>query len=92
MLQGHFFSHHGDFGGRRTGSTVIGRLREIGYVRPGYIWIVGENLHWTTAGCSTPADVVRAWMDRWMDSAVHRIYLLKPNFEELGVAAVRGVP
>jgi hypothetical protein len=74
--------------GRRTGFTVIGRLREIGYIRPGYIWIVGENLHWTTAGCSTPADVVQAWMD----SAVHRIYLLKPNFEELGVAAVRGAP
>jgi hypothetical protein len=27
-----------------------------------------------------------------MDSAVHWMYLLKPNFEELGVAAVRGVP
>jgi hypothetical protein len=27
-----------------------------------------------------------------MDSAVHRIYLLKLSFEELGVAAVPGVP
>src|SRR5689334_22827352 len=27
LLEGHFFSHHGDFGGRATGSTVIGRLR-----------------------------------------------------------------
>jgi uncharacterized protein YkwD len=28
----------------------------------------------------------------WLHSAVHRIYLLKPKFEELDVAAVRGVP
>jgi uncharacterized protein YkwD len=88
MLQGHFFSHHGDSGGRSTGSTVIGRLREIGYLRPGYVWIVGENLHWTTADRSSPADVVQAWMD----SAVHRKYLLKRKFEELGVAARRGTP
>jgi uncharacterized protein YkwD len=88
LLRGRFFSHHGNFGGRRTGSTVIGRLREMGYIRRGYLWSVGENLHWTTAELSTPADVVRAWMD----SAIHRKYLLNPNFEELGVAAERGIP
>jgi len=60
MLQGHFSSHHGESGGRRTGSTVIGRLREIGYIRRGDVWIVGENLHWTTAERSAPADVVEA--------------------------------
>jgi hypothetical protein len=27
-----------------------------------------------------------------MASVIHRKYLLNPNFEELGVAAVRGVP
>jgi hypothetical protein len=27
-----------------------------------------------------------------MDSPIHRIYLLKPRFEELGVAGVRGTP
>jgi uncharacterized protein YkwD len=88
MRVGHFFSHHGDFGGRPTGSTVIGRLREVGYIRPGYAWIVGETLHWATAERSTASDVVGAWMD----SAIHRMYLLKPKFEQIGVAAVRGVP
>jgi uncharacterized protein YkwD len=67
---------------------VIGRLREMGYIRPHYVWNVGENLHWTTAAASTPADVVAAWMA----SAIHRKYLLKPRFEELGVAAGRGIP
>jgi uncharacterized protein YkwD len=88
LLQGHFFSHHGDFGGRSTGSTVIGRLREMGYIRRGYVWNVGENLRWATPDRSTPADVVEAWMT----SAIHRKFLLNPKFQELGVAAQRGTP
>jgi hypothetical protein len=51
-------------------------------------WIVGENLHWTTAEESTPADVVQAWME----SPLHRKYLLKAKFRDLGVAAIRGIP
>jgi uncharacterized protein YkwD len=88
LRKGHFFSHHGDFEGRRTGSTVIGRLRDVGYIRRGDAWVVGENLHWTTGERSTPAAVVEAWMG----SAIHRKYLLNPKFEELGVGVVRGVP
>jgi uncharacterized protein YkwD len=60
-------------------------VRSVTY-GPGYVWIVGANLHWKTADRSTPADVVQAWMD----SAGHRMYLLKPKFEELGVAAEFG--
>jgi uncharacterized protein YkwD len=88
MEVGRFFSHYGDFAGHSTGSTPIQRLRQVGYIRPQYVWIVGENLHWTTADHSTPADVVAAWMA----SPIHRMYLLKPRFEELGVAAIRGIP
>jgi uncharacterized protein YkwD len=88
MEVGRFFSHYGDFAGHSTGSTPIERLREIGYIRPRYVWIVGENLHWTMAEQSTPADVVAAWMA----SPIHRMYLLKRRFEELGVAATRGIP
>jgi uncharacterized protein YkwD len=88
MLAGHFFSHHGDFDGRRTGSTVIGRLREMGYIRRGDIWVVGENLYWWTADRSTAGATVEAWME----SAIHRKYLLKRKFEELGAGAQRGIP
>jgi uncharacterized protein YkwD len=49
---------------------------------------VGENLHWTTAEHSAPAEVVQAWMN----SADHRKYLLKRRFRDLGVATIRGVP
>jgi uncharacterized protein YkwD len=88
MEAGGFFSHYGDFAGHPSGASPISRLRQIGYIRAHTVWIVGENLHWTTAGQSTPADAVEAWMH----SPEHRKYLLKPRFRDLGVAAVRGIP
>jgi uncharacterized protein YkwD len=88
MLVGQFFSHYGDLAGNGTGSNPIARMRITGYIRPHYAWIVGEDLRWATAETSTPRDVVEAWMV----SAIHRMYLLKPRFEDLGVAAIRGTP
>jgi uncharacterized protein YkwD len=88
MEVGRFFSHYGDFAGHSTGSNPIQRLRQMGYIRPHYVWIVGEDLHWTTAEESAPADTVQAWMD----SAIHRQYLLSRKFEQLGVGTMRGVP
>ncbi|HSD23571.1 MAG TPA: CAP domain-containing protein [Solirubrobacterales bacterium] len=88
MELGGFFSHYGDFFGHPAGATPISRLRQIGYIRRHNVWIVGENLHWTTADRSTPADVLEAWMN----SPEHRKCLLKPRFRDLGIAAVRGIP
>jgi len=88
MEVGRFFSHYGDFAGHPIGATPISRLRQIGYIRPHNVWVIGENLHWTTVEHSTPAQVVQAWMN----SPEHRKYLLKRRFRDLGVAAVRGIP
>jgi uncharacterized protein YkwD len=88
MEAGRFFSHYGDFLGHPFGASPVSRLRQVGYIRPHYVWVVGENLHWTTSAGSTPAATVAAWMN----SPEHRKYLLKPRFRDLGVAAVRGVP
>jgi uncharacterized protein YkwD len=88
LLRGRFFSHHGDFAGHPHSSTPIGRLREIGYIRPGYVWVVGEDLRWSTPETSTPADII----EMWMNSSIHRMWLLKPKLEELGVAGARGTP
>ena len=88
MEAGGFFSHYGDFFGHPVGATPISRLRQIGYIRSDTVWIVGENLHWTTAEHSTPAETVQAWMD----SPEHRKYLLKHRFRDLGVAAIPGTP
>jgi|tagenome__1003787_1003787.scaffolds.fasta_scaffold20760161_1 uncharacterized protein YkwD len=88
LLRGRFFSHHGDFDGHPHSSTPVGRLREIGYVRPGDVWVVGEDLRWSTPDTSTPTDII----EMWLNSPIHRIYLLKPKFDELGVAGARGTP
>jgi uncharacterized protein YkwD len=88
MEVGHFFSHFGDFAGHPIGATPMSRLRQIGYIRAHHVWIVGENLHWTTVEQSTPGEVVQAWMN----SPQHRKYLLKGKFTDLGVATIRGIP
>ena len=88
MEAGGFFSHYGGFSDHPAGATPISRLRQIGYIRSHTVWIVGENLHWTTAEHSTPAETVEAWMD----SPEHRKYLLKGRFRVLGVAAIPGTP
>jgi uncharacterized protein YkwD len=88
LLLGRFFSHNGDFAGHPNTSTVIGRLRQIGYVRPGYRWVVGEDLRWSAPATSSPGAILQAWMT----SPIHRMYLLKPRFTELGVASSRGIP
>jgi uncharacterized protein YkwD len=88
MMVGRFFSHYGDFQGHADSSDPISRLREVGYIRPGYAWIVGEDLRWSYEWTSTPAQVVQAWMD----SPIHRLYLLKWHFNEVGVGAVPGYP
>jgi uncharacterized protein YkwD len=88
LMRGRFFSHYGDFAGHPNASTPIGRLRQIGYVRSGYVWVVGEDLRWSTPEASTPADI----LEFWMGSPIHRMYLLKPKFDELGVAGTQGTP
>ena len=60
LLEGRFFSHHGDFAGHPHSSTPVGRLRQIGYVRQGYVWIVGEDLRWSTPETSSPADIIES--------------------------------
>jgi uncharacterized protein YkwD len=88
LLEGRFFSHHGDFSGHPHSSTPVGRAREIGYIRPGYVWVVGEDLRWSTPETSSPADIIAMWMG----SPIHRMWLLKPKLDEVGVAGNRGTP
>jgi uncharacterized protein YkwD len=83
MVGAGFFSHHG-----ADGSTIIRRLRAVGYVRPGWLWMVGENLIWATGDLSTPESMVTAWME----SPEHRANLLYPGFREMGMGAVHGTP
>src|SRR6266545_3462790 len=62
LMEGRFFSHYGDFAGHPNASTPIGRLRQVGYVRSGYVWVVGEDLRWSTPETGTSADILEMWM------------------------------
>jgi hypothetical protein len=70
---------------RRADSSHTTGTSPVGYIRAHNVWIIGENLHWSTVEQSTPADTVRAWMV----SPEHRKYLLKPRFRDLGVRVPR---
>jgi uncharacterized protein YkwD len=87
MFSGEFYGHHGCLAGTNNCSTVIGRLRFLGYIRPGWAWIVGETLRGAGPDTSTPNAVVQAWLD----SPPHRARLLKPRFRDVGIAAVPGI-
>ena len=87
MFSGSFYGHHGCLAGKNNCSTVIGRLRFLGYIRPGWSWIVGETLRGADPSTSTPDAVVQAWLD----SPPHRARLLKPRFRDAGVSALPGI-
>jgi uncharacterized protein YkwD len=71
-----------------AGLTFIDRIESTGYMQGVRSWTVGENLVWGSGPRSTPQALVTAWMN----SPPHRENLLRPAFQEIGVAAVTGTP
>jgi uncharacterized protein YkwD len=58
-------------------------------VRTGYPPIyIGENLAWGEEQESTPAMIVRAWMN----SPGHKANLLRPNYREIGIGLAYAAP
>jgi len=66
---------NGHFG--PEGSTPLDRISEAGYLPMAF----GENIAW---GTFTPQETVQAWMD----SPGHRMVLLDPTYDELGLGGV----
>jgi uncharacterized protein YkwD len=83
MVSGGFFSHSSP-----NGNSFVDRIESAGYMRGARLWLVGENLVWGTGELSTPANLVKAWME----SPAHRANLLRGRFKELGVGVQRGTP
>lgn len=83
MVDRGFFSHTSP-----GGADFIDRITASGYLRGARSWLVGENLAWGTMDLSTPASLVRAWME----SPPHRANLLRERFREIGIAAASGTP
>jgi uncharacterized protein YkwD len=71
-----------------SGISFIDRIADTGYLRGAREWLVGENLAWGSGILSTPASLMRTWRE----SPPHYANLMKPEFEEIGIAAVRGTP
>ena len=83
MVDRKFFAHD-----TPDGVDVVARLRAIGYVPSAGDWVVGENLAWGSGALATPRAIVQAWMD----SPAHRENLLSPDYREVGLGIVSGVP
>jgi uncharacterized protein YkwD len=71
-----------------AGLTFEDRIQNTGYMQGTRTWTVGENLVWGTGPLSTPDSLVTSWMN----SPPHRENLLRPSFNEIGIAAVVGTP
>lgn len=69
------------------GRTVGTRLRALGYAR-GVSASSGENIAYGFGVKSTPASIVRIWMD----SPPHRADILRPTFTEIGIGIAMGAP
>jgi uncharacterized protein YkwD len=87
MLSGRFYDHDGNLVGGDAASTPVKRLRFLGYIRPGWSWIVGEVMRGAHPDTSTPDLVVEAWLE----SPLHRVEILKPRFRDVGISAVHGI-
>ena len=69
------------------GRDVQTRLRAIGYSR-GVSASTGENIAYGYGAKSTPAAIVRIWMN----SPPHRADILRPAFREIGIGIATGAP
>lgn len=85
MVRQRFFDHVSP-----SGSTLGSRVRRgTGYLR-GRVrsWSLGENLAWGSGELSTPAQIVRSWMN----SPGHRRNILDRRFRHIGIGVVPGAP
>ena len=83
MVSQSFFDHTGP-----SGTTLIDRLRNARYMRPGQAWVAGENIAWATGNLATPASIMTAWMN----SPGHRANILRRPYRELGIGITTGTP
>ena len=83
MVRRGYFSHVS-----LDGAHLSDRLRDAGYVDDRAWWRVGETLAWGRGALASPAAAVRAWLR----SPPHRRVLLRPDYRDVGVGALTGLP
>jgi uncharacterized protein YkwD len=70
------------------GQSLVDRLGATGYLPDRPTWFVGENLGWGRGSLATPIAIVFGWML----SPSHRMNILDPEFEEIGLGVSAGSP
>lgn len=83
MVRQGFFDHVSP-----SGSTLVSRVRAVGYLDGVRGYRVGENIAWGTGSTGTPRSIVAAWMR----SPGHRANILRPAFREIGLGVAPGTP
>jgi uncharacterized protein YkwD len=83
MVENKFFAHESP-----KGTTLVSRVTPTGYIPSSGEWELGENLAFGTGALATPKAIVQGWMD----SPGHRANLLSPDFKDIGIGVVTGVP
>jgi uncharacterized protein YkwD len=83
MVEKRCFSHQ--CSGERD---LVGRFISAGYLPCNCYWGVAENIAYGSGDTSTPHSIVNAWMN----SALHRINILNPRYDEAGIGVNRGTP
>lgn len=71
-----------------SGMTPMQRIAASSYAHGSRRLVVSQNIAWGKASESTPAAIVRAWMQ----SPPHREILLAPEYREVGVGVSLGTP
>lgn len=83
MLKQNCFSHQcpGE-------KDLVGRISAVNYLPCTCTWGVAENLAWGTGETASPAKIV----DAWMGSSDHKVNILNPQYDEIGIAIHTGSP
>jgi uncharacterized protein YkwD len=83
MVRKSYFDHTSP-----SGSSMVDRILDAGYVRADEGWVLGENLEWGTGSMATP----RGAVDAWMKSHGHRANILKRGYRHMGIGIALGIP
>lgn len=84
LVRERFFDHTAP-----DGTTLLDRIKATNYLTGRLVrWSVGENIGYGTGELSTPASIVKAWMD----SPGHRANILRATFRDLGLGVALGSP
>jgi uncharacterized protein YkwD len=83
MVENGFFDHT-----TPSGTTMVDRIKNVGYTQPDKGYTLGENIAWGTGDLATPKQTMKAWMN----SPGHKANILRAKFREVGIGINLGAP